>query len=301
MSINFEGKVAIVTGAGNGLGRSHAMELAARGAKVVVNDFGGSVDGQQSGSNSPAEQVVEEIKALGGEAVANPASVTDVAAVQQMVNDTVERWGRIDILINNAGILRDKTFTKVSLEDFAAVVDVHLNGSIICSKAVWDQMISQNYGRIVMTTSAAGLYGNFGQSNYAAAKLGAVGLMNALRLEGRKYNVKVNTIAPMAFSRMTKDLMAPGVADSCKPELVSSAVVFLCSEDAPTGEIISAGAGAYTRVQYIEADAVYLGPETTADDVSSAWEKISDMSNAKVVTDVGASMKNVLSKLPRKK
>ena len=299
MSISFQDKVAIVTGAGNGLGRSHAMELASRGAKVVVNDFGGSVDGH-GGSASPAEQVVEEIKANGGEAVANPASVTDAAAVQQMVKDTVDRWGRVDILINNAGILRDKTFSKVSLEDFNAVVDVHLNGAIICSKAVWDQMISQNYGRIVMTTSAAGLYGNFGQTNYAAAKLGAVGLMNALRLEGRKYNVRVNTIAPMAFSRMTKDLMAPGIAESCKPELVSSAVVFLCSDDAPTGEIISAGAGAYTRVQYVEAEPVYIGPDATADDVSDAWENISDMSNAKVVTDVGTSMKNVLSKLPRK-
>jgi len=298
MSISFEDRVAIVTGAGNGLGRSHALELASRGAKVVVNDFGGSVDGH-GGSASPAEQVVEEIKANGGEAVANPASVTDVAAVEQMVKDTVDRWGRIDILINNAGILRDKTFSKVSLEDFNSVVDVHLNGAIICSKAVWSQMISQTYGRIVMTTSAAGLYGNFGQSNYSAAKLGAVGLMNSLRLEGRKYNVKVNTIAPMALSRMTEDIMAPGVAESLKPELVTSAVVFMCSDDAPTGEIISAGAGSYARVQYIESDSVYLGPEANADDVSGAWEDISDMTNASVVTDVGASMKNVLSKLPR--
>ena len=198
MTINFDGKVAIVTGAGGGLGRCHALDLAKRGAKVVVNDLGGNVDGSDDGSLSAAEKVVEEIKAAGGEAMANGASVTDVAQVEEMVKQTMDAYGRIDILINNAGILRDKSFSKVTDDDFRMVLEVHLMGTVNCTKAVWEIMKEQNYGRIVVTSSSSGLYGNFGQTNYGAAKMGVVGLINTLKLEGAKYNIKCNALAPVA-------------------------------------------------------------------------------------------------------
>ncbi|CAN0251772.1 unnamed protein product, partial [Phaeothamnion confervicola] len=242
MTIRFDGKVAIITGAGNGLGRSHALQLAKLGAKVVVNDLGGSVDGT-GGSSAAAEKVVAEIKAAGGQAIANGSSITDKKGVELLVKQAMDAYGRIDLLVNNAGILRDKSFSKMSLEDFQLIVDVHLMGAVYVTKAVWPIMLEQNYGRIVMVTSGSGLFGNFGQTNYAAAKLGQVGLMNALKQEGRKYNIKVNTLAPIAATRMTESIMPPQALEALKPELVTPAVLFMLSEDAPTGAIITAGAG----------------------------------------------------------
>src|SRR5580693_9737296 len=214
--IRFDGKVAIVTGAGGGLGRQHALELARRGAKVVVNDLGGAVDGS-GGSSEAAMKVVEEIKAAGGEAIANGSSVTDDAGVALMVKDAMDAWGRVDILIANAGVLRDKSFSKMEIADFEFVVNVHLMGTVKPAKAVWEIMREQNYGRIVVTTSSSGLYGNFGQSNYGAAKLGLIGLMNTLKLEGQKNNVHVNAIAPVAATRMTEAILPPGVAERLAP------------------------------------------------------------------------------------
>ena len=284
MSINFEGRVAIVTGAGGGLGRCHALDLARRGAKVVVNDLGGSVDGSSDGSLSAAETVVEEIKAAGGHAMANGASVTDRAQVADMVKDVIDKYGRIDILINNAGILRDKSFTKVEDEDFRMVLEVHLMGSVNCTKAVWEIMKEQNYGRIVMTSSSSGLYGNFGQTNYGAAKMGVVGLMNTLKLEGAKYNIKCNSLAPLAGTRMTESLMPGEVIEQIKPEFVTPAVTYMVSEDAPTGVIIAAGAGVFTRVMVHETKGVYLGTgeEMTAENIEANWEQISDMTDAEL-------------------
>jgi NAD(P)-dependent dehydrogenase (short-subunit alcohol dehydrogenase family) len=256
--IRFDGKVAIVTGAGGGLGRQHALELARRGAKVVVNDLGGSIDGSGGGSDA-ANKVVDEIKALGGEAIANGSSVTDDAGVARMVKDAMDTWGRIDILIANAGVLRDKTFAKMDIPDFEFVLGVHLMGTVKPAKAVWDIMREQNYGRIVVTTSSTGLYGNFGQANYGAAKMGVIGLMNTLKLEGQKNNVHVNAISPVAATRMTEHLMPPEVLERLKPEYVTPAVVFLCSEEAPTGVILTAGAGAFASARVVETEGVYLG------------------------------------------
>jgi NAD(P)-dependent dehydrogenase (short-subunit alcohol dehydrogenase family) len=280
MAINFNGKVAIVTGAGAGLGKSHALELARRGAKVVVNDLGGSVDGS-GGSSDAANKVVAEIKALGGEAIANGASVADRKGAESIVADALKAFGRLDILINNAGILRDKTFKKMELDDFELVLKVHLVGSMYCTKAAWQVMLDQNYGRIVMTTSSSGLYGNFGQSNYGAAKLGLVGFMNTLKLEGAKNNVKINTIAPVAATRMTENLGIPEEFFArLKPELVTPAVVYLCSDDAPTGTIVEAGAGYYAKVQIAEAQGVKLGDKVTVEDIAANWSKITDMADS---------------------
>jgi len=279
MKINFEGQVAIVTGAGGGLGKQHALELGRRGAKVVVNDLGGSVDGS-GGSASAAEQVAQEIRDNGGTAVANDASVTDLDAVQAMVDETVANWGRIDILVNNAGILRDKTFSKLELENWHAVIDVHLTGSLNATKCVWPIMVEQGYGRIVMTTSTSGLFGNFGQSNYGAAKLGLVGFMNTLRFEGAKYNVFTNAIAPIAATRMTVEL--PGFEDSAEklaPELVTPAVVFLCSEKAPNGRIIQAAGGRYYSADVRENVGVDLGLGASVEDIEENIETILDMSS----------------------
>lgn len=280
MTISFKGKVAIVTGAGAGLGKQHALELARRGAKVVVNDLGGSVDGT-GGSSEAANAVVAEIKKAGGEAIANGASVADKKGVENLVKQTMDSFGRIDVLINNAGILRDKTFKKMTLEDLEVVLSVHLLGSAYCTHAVWPIMAEQNYGRIVMTTSSSGLYGNFGQSNYGAAKLGVVGLMNTLKIEGQKNNIKVNTVAPVAATRMTENLGIPEeVFKRLKPELVTPAVLYLCSEDAPTGTIVEAGAGYYAKVQIVEAKGAKLGDEVTVEDIAKNWDKISDMTGA---------------------
>jgi NAD(P)-dependent dehydrogenase (short-subunit alcohol dehydrogenase family) len=285
--IRFDGKVAIVTGAGGGLGRQHALELARRGAKVVVNDLGGSMDGSGGGSDA-ANKVVEEIKALGGEAIANGSSVTDDAGVARMVKDAMDAWGRIDILVANAGILRDKTFAKMEIADFQVVVDVHLMGTVKPVKAVWEIMRTQNFGRIVVTTSSTGLYGNFGQSNYGAAKLALVGFMNSLKLEGQKNNVHVNAISPVAATRMTENLGMPEqVLAQLKPEYVTPGVVFLCSEDAPTGAVLTAGAGAFALSRIVETEGVYLGGEATVESIRDNWSKITDETGAKAYLNGG--------------
>jgi len=274
--IRFDGKVAIVTGAGGGLGRQHALELARRGAKVVINDLGGSVDGS-GGSSSAADQVVAEIKALGGEAIANGASVTDDAGVKHLVDQTMDAFGRIDILIANAGILRDKSFSKMEIADVEVVLAVHVMGTIKPTKAVWEIMKAQNYGRIVVTTSSTGLYGNFGQTNYGAAKLGLVGFMNTLKLEGQKNNIRVNAISPVAATRMTENLMPPEMLERLAPEAVTPGVVFLCSEEAPTGVILTAGGGAFAVAKIVETEGVMIPRDRlTVESVRDSWSQIAD-------------------------
>ena len=280
MSISFVDQVAIVTGAGGGLGRCHALELARRGAKVVVNDLGGSMDGS-GGSSEAAESVVAEIKALGGEAIANGGSVSDRAGAQSMVDDAMNAWGRVDVLINNAGILRDKSFSKMTLDDFEMVVNVHLLGAAYCSHAVWPIMREQNYGRILMTTSPSGLYGNFGQTNYGAAKMGQVGLMNSMKIEGAKNNIHTNSIAPVAATRMTENLMPEAVLEKIGPELVTPGAIFLVSEDAPNGVILQAQGGQFSLAAVVENVGVELGVDATADDVASSYEVIVDMAQVK--------------------
>jgi NAD(P)-dependent dehydrogenase (short-subunit alcohol dehydrogenase family) len=269
MMITFDEQVAIVTGAGQGLGRSHALALAERGARVVVNDLGGARDGTGS-SLSSAEEVVAEIEAAGGEAVANGADVKDQAAVQAMVADAIERWGRIDVLINNAGVLRDKSFSNMAIEDFQFVVGVHLLGTAVCTKAVWNQMREQNYGRIVVTSSSSGLYGNFGQSNYGAAKLGVVGLMNTLRAEGAKYDIRVNALAPVAHTRMTDELIPDEAKELLQPEEVTPGVIFLVSKDAPNGMILAAGAGGYAAARIYETPGIWLAKEDRTPEMIAA-------------------------------
>ena len=256
--IDFTGRVAIVTGAGGGLGRLHALALAERGAKVVVNDLGGAVDGS-GGSASAAQKVVDEIKAAGGEAMANGASVTDFDAVQAMVQQAIDAWDRVDIVVNNAGILRDKSFAKMELADFRLVLDVHLMGAVHLCKAVWPHMVAQKYGRILMTTSSTGLYGNFGQANYGAAKLAQVGLMQTLSIEGAKHDIRVNALAPTAATRMTEGLLPPEVMDAIKPEAVVPAMLVAVSEQAPSRVIFAAGAGTYEAAHITLTEGIYLG------------------------------------------
>lgn len=288
MTIRFDGRVAIVTGAGNGLGREHALELARRGAKVVVNDLGGARDGT-GGSATAAETVVAEIEAMGGEAMANAASVTDFAAVQAMVEAAMAKWGRVDILINNAGVLRDKTFGKMEIDDFKFVMDVHLMGSVNCTKAVWEIMKAQNYGRIVFTTSSSGLFGNFGQSNYGAAKMAVVGLMQTLSIEGAKNDIRVNCLAPTAATRMTEDLGARLDLDTLRPGLVTPGVMFLVSDEAPTRAIMNAGAGNFERTYIAYTKGAYVGDrDDAAEEVARQWEKISDR-EGEIVPESGAA------------
>ncbi|RLA26211.1 MAG: 3-oxoacyl-ACP reductase, partial [Gammaproteobacteria bacterium] len=275
MSIRFDDQVVIVTGSGNGLGKSHALEFARRGARVVVNDLGGARDGSGGGS-AAAEEVVAQIREEGGDAIANGANVADFAQVESMVSQAMDKWGRVDVLVNNAGILRDKTFAKMDLADFQMVVDVHLTGSVNCTKAVWEQMREQQYGRIVMTSSSSGIYGNFGQSNYGAAKMGVVGFMNTLAIEGQKYGIKVNSLAPVAATRMTEDLMPENVLSLLQPEAVTPAVIFMASEDAPTRQIMAAGAGVFAKVVIQETPGVFLAEsDRDAEHVASAWQQIS--------------------------
>jgi len=272
--IRFDGRVAIVTGAGAGLGRSHALELARRGAKVVVNDLGGAVDGS-GGSVSAAQTVADEITAAGGEAMAHGANVTKAGEVADMVEQAVKAWGKVDILVNNAGILRDRSFTKMTLEDFQAVVDVHLIGSVTCTKAVWDMMKENNYGRIAMTSSSSGIYGNFGQSNYGAAKMGLVGLMNVLHLEGRKYDIRVNTLSPTAYTRMTEGLIPEEAGKLMTAESVTSGLIPLVAEDAPNRLILCAGAGGYAAAKVYETPGIYLEPDKqTAENVMANLDRI---------------------------
>ena len=279
MTISFENRVAIVTGAGNGLGRSHALALAERGAKVVINDLGGSRDG--SGASSEAAlSVVAEIESKGGEAIAHGANVAKMDEVQDMVEQTVSKWGRVDILINNAGILRDKTFAKMDVSDFQLVIDVHLMGSVYCTKAVWDIMREQNYGRIVMTTSSSGMYGNFGQSNYGAAKMGVLGFMNTLGIEGAKNDVRVNALSPTAGTRMTEDLVPEEAYKLMTPEAVTAGALTLCHDDAPSRMILCAGAGGYASTRLFETDGVFI-PESqqTPESVLENWSTICNTDN----------------------
>ncbi|MBL4612785.1 MAG: SDR family NAD(P)-dependent oxidoreductase, partial [Emcibacter sp.] len=285
MSYDFTGQVAIITGAGGGLGRAHALAFASRGAMVVVNDLGGARDGAEGsggGASNAAEKVVQEIIDLGGKAIANGGNVTSESDMKAMADQAMDAFGRIDILVNNAGILRDKTFTKMDISDFKMVLDVHLMGSVLATRAVLPMMQKQEYGRIVMTTSSSGLYGNFGQSNYGAAKLGLVGLTNTLKLELFKYGIRVNALAPVAATRMTDDIMPPQMLDFLTPELVSPAVLYLCGREAPNGEIITAGAGTFARVQIMESEGLFLGREATPEMIAEGWDSLSDMTTAKI-------------------
>ena len=290
--IRFDNRVAIVTGAGAGLGRAHALLLASRGAKVVVNDLGATRDGAAHSSGA-AQGVVDEIVANGGEAMANAASVTDFAAVEAMVAEVMARWGRVDILVNNAGILRDKSFAKMTMEDFRAVMDVHLMGAVHCTKAVWETMRAQNYGRIVMTTSSSGLYGNFGQSNYGAAKMAMIGLMQVLSIEGAKNDIRINALAPTAATRMTADLMPEAVFKALAPETVSPGLLALVAEDAPNRAILCAGAGSFERAYITLTHGVYVGGgEDAPEQVAAKFEAISDRTG-EVVPDNGGAQGGV--------
>ncbi|MEO5844648.1 MAG: SDR family NAD(P)-dependent oxidoreductase [Caldimonas sp.] len=258
MTIRFDGRVAIVTGAGGGLGRQHALELAARGAAVVVNDLGGTLDGNGA-TPTAANAVADEIRAAGGKAIANGASVTDHAAVQAMVQAALGEWGRVDILVNNAGILRDKSFAKMEIDDFRLVIDVHLMGAVNCTKAVWETMRAQNYGRIVMTTSSSGLYGNFGQANYGAAKMALVGLMQTLSIEGAKHDIRVNCLAPTAATRMTEKLLPEAVLRLLDAGAVTPGLIALVADDAPTRAILCAGAGSFERAHITLTQGIHVG------------------------------------------
>jgi NAD(P)-dependent dehydrogenase (short-subunit alcohol dehydrogenase family) len=282
MTIRFDNRVAIVTGAGAGLGRSHAMLLASRGAKVVVNDPGGATDGTGA-SSAVADKVVAEIKRAGGQAVANYDSVAEHQSAANIVKTALDAWGRIDIVVNNAGILRDKTFAKMSLEDFDLVVKVHLLGTAYVTKAAWKHMMDRNYGRVVFTTSGSGLAGNYGQANYGAAKAGMIGLMHNLMQEGAKYNIKVNTISPVAATRMTQGLMSPEMLAKLDPRHVSPAVAWMCSEDCDaTGEIIAAGAGYYSRIKFVKGKGVILGggDVATIEEFAAARDRVFDLAGA---------------------
>jgi NAD(P)-dependent dehydrogenase (short-subunit alcohol dehydrogenase family) len=296
--IRFDGKVAIVTGAGGGLGRCHALDLAKRGAKVVVNDLGGAMDGSGGGSEA-ALKVVAEIKAAGGEAIANGASVTDEAGVAAMVQQTMDQWGRIDILVANAGILRDKSFSKMEIADFDAVMAVHLMGTVKPVKAVWEIMKAQNYGRIVVTTSSTGLYGNFGQSNYGAAKLSLVGFMNTMKIEGMKNNIKINAISPVAATRMTQNIGIPEqVLEALKPDYVTPGVTYLVSDDAPTGTVLTAGAGVFAVARIYETDGVALTRDgVTAEEVRDNWATITDTKGMEAYDMGGGQTQKFMRKL----
>jgi len=295
--IRFDGKVAIVTGAGGGLGEQHALELARRGAKVVVNDLGGSVDGK-GGSSAAADRVVAEIRAAGGEAIANGSSVTDDAGVQHMIDQAMAEWGRIDIIIANAGILRDKSFSKMEIADFDAVLNVHIMGTVKPVKAAWEIMKAQNYGRIVVTTSSTGLYGNFGQANYGAAKLGLVGFMNTMKIEGQKNNIHVNAISPVAATRMTEGLMPQAALDRLKPEYVTPGVVYLVSDEAPTGAILTAGAGVFSLARIYETEGVFIGEDViSAEAVRDRWSDISDPADQKAYFNGGEQGAKIFRRL----
>ena len=287
MAIRFDDKVAIVTGAGGGIGKEHALELARRGAKVVVNDLGGDVDG--SGASDAANEVVELIKSEGGVAISNGASVTDLDSVKAMVNQTMEEWGRIDILVNNAGILRDKSFHKVTLDDFNLVMDVHFQGSLNCTHTIFPIMREQEYGRIIFTSSASGVYGNFGQTNYGSAKMAMIGLMNTLKLEGNNKNIFTNSITPVAYTRMTEGLIPEDFGKNLRSEFITPAVIYLACDQAPNGVTIAAGAGVFSRIFIHETMGVSLGmgEDMTPENIHANWDKISDMTEARALQNGG--------------
>ena len=297
--IDFQGRVAIVTGAGGGLGRAYALELGRRGAKVVVNDFGGARDGSGAGAAGPADLVVADIKAMGGEAVANYDNVATPEGGQKIVKTALDAFGKVDILINNAGILRDKGILKMEPENWRAVLAVHLNGAYNVTRPAFEAMRQNGYGRIIMTTSAAGLYGNFGQTNYSAAKLGLVGFMNTLKLEGAKYNIKVNTIAPIAASRLTEDMMPPEMLEKMNPAYVAGIVLYLCSEDCKdSGNIFNAGAGFFSRAAILTGPGVMLGDEThvpTPEMIRDNWDKINSLEGAKPYTELNMAIMDFLT------
>lgn len=296
MTIRFDQRVAIVTGAGNGLGREHAMQLAARGAKVVVNDFGGAPDGT-GGSSEPAERVVAEIIAAGGEAMAHGANVANPEHVADMVDKTIAKWGRVDILVNNAGILRDRAFAKMTMEDWNAVMHVHVTGATLCTMAVWPHMKAANYGRIVMTTSSSGLYGNFGQSNYAAAKMAVIGLMNVLHIEGAKNDIRVNALAPGATTRMTEELLPAAAAALMKPEQVTAGLLYLVSDEAPSRAILDATAGGFARTYIMETEGIHLAPEDcTPEQVAAQWDAISDQTGQHLYETSGPQIMKFVGK-----
>ncbi len=290
MTIRFDGRVAIVTGAGGGLGRQHALALAARGAAVLVNDLGGTLDGNGSGGAvTAANAVAEEIRAAGGKAIGNGASVTDPAAVQAMVAAAMKEWGRVDILVNNAGILRDKSFAKMEIDDFRAVIDVHLMGAVHCTKAVWETMRAQNYGRIVMTTSSSGLFGNFGQSNYGAAKMALVGLMQTLSIEGAKHDIRVNCLAPTAATRMTDKLLPEPMLRLLEAGAVTPGLLALVAEDAPTRAILCAGAGSFERAYVTLTQGIHVGhDDDTPEQIAARFDEISSRDD-EIVPESGAA------------
>jgi len=298
-TIRFDDRVAIITGAGGGLGRAHALLLASRGARVVINDLGGSLEGV-GGSNAAASRVVQEIVAAGGQATANFDDIATPAGAQRLADAALADYGRIDILINNAGILRDKTLVKMEPADFEAVVRVHLLGSAWCSRAVLPAMQQQQYGRIVMTASAAGLYGNFGQTNYAAAKLGVVGLMNALKLEAGKYGIRINTVAPVALTRMTEGLPFARLLEQATPERVAAGVAYLASEACDfSGVVLAAGAGYFSTVRIEEGQGIVAPPEAVSPEfVAANWARISDMSAARPFGDAGAALMGAFGSRP---
>ena len=297
MNIRFDDQVAIVTGAGNGLGRSHAIELARRGAKVVVNDLGGARDGSGRSSEAALE-VVKQIESEGGQAIANGANVAELGEVEKMVEQAMQAWGRIDVLVNNAGILRDKSFAKMAIEDFQLVVDVHLMGSVNCTKAVWGIMREQNYGRLVMTTSSSGMYGNFGQANYGAAKMALVGFMNTLVLEGIKNNIRINTLSPTAGTRMLEDLIEDKqVMDVMSVESVTAGLITLCDKDAPNRSILCAGAGGYAATHIYETEGIFLPPvEQTPENVRANMEAINNSNGEKILTAGGEQTQKFVEK-----
>ncbi|MEN6446830.1 MAG: SDR family oxidoreductase [Syntrophaceae bacterium] len=282
--IDFTGRTAIVTGAGAGLGRQYALDLAKRGAKVVVNDLGGTRDGVGH-SDAAANKVVDEIKALGGQAVPNYDNVATAQGGENIVKTAIDAFGKVDILINNAGILRDKTFNKMEEENWDSVMAVHLRGAYCVTRPAFVNMRENGYGRIVMTTSGAGLFGNFGQSNYASAKMGLVGLTNVLKLEGAKYNIKANIIVPVAASRLTEDVLPPQFFEKMKPDFISPAVLYMCSELCQdSGMIINATLGYYSRSAIVTGPGVFLSDGTkipSPEEVMESWDKIRSLENPK--------------------
>ena len=300
-SVRFDDRVAIVTGAGGGLGRVYALELAQRGARVVVNDFGGERDGTGTGSRTPADRVVAEIKARGGHAVANYDNVATEAGGASLVAQALQYYGRVDILINNAGILRDKSLVKLEAENWRAVLDVHLNGSYYVTRPVFELMKQHGYGRIVMTTSAAGLYGNFGQTNYAAAKMALIGLMNTLKLEGQKYDIKVNAIAPVAASRLTQDILPADLLAQMRPELVSPLVLYLCSDLCPvSGCIYNAGMGYFNRAALITGPGTIIAsPQNRAipEELAERWSELTSLDAGTLHDDAAEMLNEMLATL----